>query len=209
MGWDNGAIIGFSATGNSYANHDPSSSAVACVNTPESDWSNVVYLLSNASPEDPAPRKLLSDTHVVACNWFLYIYAEDVTVSDIMSPSATITWTIASLSQQQQYYVDYGTDENALDQRSKTVISSDDTSLTDQNYTVSLSELFFNTTYYIQVVATFGVYTLKSGVSSFTTPKEGRITFTCCKLIYALSVKKLVLPCFTLCFSHICMTMRK
>ena len=188
MEWDSGATIGFSAAGNPYANHDPSSSAVACVNTPESDWSNVVYLLSNASPEDPAPREFLSATHVIACNWFLYIPAENVTVSNITSFSAIITWTVASLSQQQQYYVDYGTDEEVLGQSSGAVMSSDDTSLTNQNYSVSLSGLSLNTTYYIQVVATFGVYILKSGISSFTTPEEGTITPACCKLIYALSV---------------------
>ena len=184
MEWDNGATIGFSAAGNPYANHDPSSNAVACVNTPESYWSNVVYLLSSASPEYPAPRESLSATHVTVCNWFLYLYAEGVTISDITYFSATISWTVASLSQQQQYYVDYGTDEDALDQRSGTVTSSDDTFLTDQNYTVSLFELSLGTTYYIQVVATFGVYTLKSDVFSFTTP-EGRITS---KLLYALPV---------------------
>ena len=77
MEWDNGATIGFSAAGNPYANHDPSSSAAACVNTPESDWSNVVYLLSNASPEDPAPREFLSATHVIVFNWLsLYIFMQ-------------------------------------------------------------------------------------------------------------------------------------
>ena len=65
MEWDNGATIGFNAAGNPYANNDPSSRAIACVNTPESDWSNVVYVLSNANPEDPAPRKLMSATHVI------------------------------------------------------------------------------------------------------------------------------------------------
>jgi len=70
MEWDNGATIGFSAAGSPYANHDPSSSAVACINTPESDWSNVVYLLSSASPEDHAPREFLSATHAILCNLF-------------------------------------------------------------------------------------------------------------------------------------------
>ena len=110
---------------------------------------------------------------------FPLFYAEDVTVSDITSTSATITWTVASLSQQQEYYVDYGTDEDSLDQRSGTVMSSDNTSLTDQNYTVSLSGLTLGTTYYIQVVATVGVYTLQSDISSFTTPEEGKLTPTC------------------------------
>ena len=95
---------------------------------------------------------------------------------------------MASLSQQQQYYVDYGTNEDVLGQSSGAVTSSDDTSLTNQNYSVSLSGLSLNTTYYIQVVATFGFSTLKSDISSFTTPEEGTITYACCKLIYALPV---------------------
>ena len=55
MEWDNGATIGFNAGGNAYANNDPSSNAVACVNTPSSDWSNIIYLLTSASPEEPNP----------------------------------------------------------------------------------------------------------------------------------------------------------
>ena len=103
-----------------------------------------------------------------------------MTVSDITSSSATITWTVASLSQQQEYYVDYGTDEDTLDQRSTTVTSSADTTLTDQDYTVSLSGLTLGTTYYIQVVATFGDFTLESDISSFTTSDIGNILLTSC-----------------------------
>ena len=55
MGWDNGATIGYSAGGDPYDNHDPSSSDIACVNSPDSDWSNVVYQISSATPEDPPP----------------------------------------------------------------------------------------------------------------------------------------------------------
>ena len=58
MEWDNGATIGFDAASDTYANHDPSSSDVACLNMQYSNWSNVVYLLSNESPETPVPRML-------------------------------------------------------------------------------------------------------------------------------------------------------
>ena len=58
MEWDNGATIGFNAGGNVYANNDPSSNAVACVNIPSSDWSNILYLLTSASPEEPNPSML-------------------------------------------------------------------------------------------------------------------------------------------------------
>ena len=58
MEWDNIATIGFSAAGNPFINHDPSSSDVACVNSPDSNWSNVVNLLSNNNPEIPPPGKV-------------------------------------------------------------------------------------------------------------------------------------------------------
>ena len=108
-------------------------------------------------------------------------YTEDITVSDITNSSATITWTVVSLSQQQQYYVDYGTNEDALDQRSGTVTSSDDTSLINQNHSVFLSGLSLGTVYYIQVVATFEVYTLKSDISSFITSERGNVLLTRCE----------------------------
>ena len=57
MEWDNNANIGYSASGDPYDNHDPSSSDVACVNSPDSDWSNVYYLLSDVTPEDTPAGK--------------------------------------------------------------------------------------------------------------------------------------------------------
>ena len=55
MEWDNGTTIGFNAAGGRYANNDPSSSDVACENIPYSEWSNVLYRLSDDSPEYPSP----------------------------------------------------------------------------------------------------------------------------------------------------------
>ena len=59
MEWDRGATIGFSAAGNPFVNNDPSSSDVACANSPDSDWSNIVYLLSDENPEVPPPSMFL------------------------------------------------------------------------------------------------------------------------------------------------------
>ena len=59
MEWDNTATIGFSAAGNPFANNDPSSSDVACLNKAYTDWSNVIYRLSIENPEIPIPRKCL------------------------------------------------------------------------------------------------------------------------------------------------------
>ena len=55
MGWDNGATIGFNAASETFANHNPSTSAVACLNEQDSDWSNVLYRLSNVTDELPPP----------------------------------------------------------------------------------------------------------------------------------------------------------
>ena len=58
MEWDNGPTIGFTAGGVFYVNNDPSSSDVACLNSPDSEYSNLIFLLSNESPEIPLPGKL-------------------------------------------------------------------------------------------------------------------------------------------------------
>lgn len=53
--WDNGATIGFNSAGGRYANNDPSNSDVACLNSPDSPWNNVIFRLSDDSPEYPTP----------------------------------------------------------------------------------------------------------------------------------------------------------
>ena len=58
MEWDNGATIGYSAAGEPYENFDPSSSDVACLNFPDSNITNVVFRLSNESPELEIPGEL-------------------------------------------------------------------------------------------------------------------------------------------------------
>lgn len=54
--WDNGVTIGFSDGGDMYDTFNPSSSEVACLNLPASNFSNIIYLLSAANPEIPPPR---------------------------------------------------------------------------------------------------------------------------------------------------------
>lgn len=55
MEWENTATIGYTANGDSFDNHDPSSDEIACVNSPDSDWSNVIYLLSEDDAEANQP----------------------------------------------------------------------------------------------------------------------------------------------------------
>lgn len=58
MQWDNFATIGYNAGPDHYDNHDPSSSAVACVNYPANNFSNVFYQLHEAEPLPTEPGKL-------------------------------------------------------------------------------------------------------------------------------------------------------
>ena len=48
----------------------------------------------------------------------------------------------------------YGTSQDTLIQNSSTTYSGDDITITDMTYSVKLSNLKENTTYYVQVVAT-------------------------------------------------------
>ena len=92
---------------------------------------------------------------------------------------------MASISEQQEYYVDYGNDEGTLDQRSQRIDGSTNTTLTDYSYSISLSGLSFGTTYYYQVVTVLELFTLKSDVLSFITKVQGIITLISVKcMIY-------------------------
>ena len=56
--WGSSVTIGINAAGDFYDNYDPSSSDIACLNTPYSNITNVIYLLSVMSPELSPPGKL-------------------------------------------------------------------------------------------------------------------------------------------------------
>ena len=58
MEWGDSATIGYSAASNPFVNHDPSSLEVACLNYPNSNYTNIIYLLSSESPEIPLPGKI-------------------------------------------------------------------------------------------------------------------------------------------------------
>ena len=80
MEWDNGATIGFNSAEGDYANNDPSSSEVACLNSPDSVWSNVIFRLSSANPEFPAPGKVYytSESLLKMCCYVdLYFYLRE------------------------------------------------------------------------------------------------------------------------------------
>lgn len=84
--------------------------------------------------------------------------------------TAFISWSVPDFSiTQLEFTVQYGTEEDSLDETSDTVTSSDDTS----DYSVRLSDLSLGTTYYFKVVTTFSDFTLESDVDDFTTEELG------------------------------------
>ena len=78
-----------------------------------------------------------------------------VMIKDITTDSAIIQWTVSYISYSPEtYVVKYGTSQDTLIQNSSTIYSGDDITITDMTYSVKLSNLKENTTYYVQVVAT-------------------------------------------------------
>ena len=61
----------------------------------------------------------------------------------------------------------YGTSQDSLTENSDSTYSGEDTTITNKTYSVKLSNLKENTTYYVQVVATN--IEIMSSVESFTT----------------------------------------
>lgn len=90
---------------------------------------------------------------------------EDVFVSNISMDSATVTWTVPSISEQQEYYIQYGLSPELLTTTTDTITSTSNTML----YSLPLTGLNQGTNYYLQVVATFSDITLYSNIVSFRT----------------------------------------
>jgi len=54
MEWSGGAVVGFTSAGKFYQNYNlsgtPSVKNIACLNSPESEWTNIIYQLSKHMP---------------------------------------------------------------------------------------------------------------------------------------------------------------
>ena len=98
-------------------------------------------------------------------------------MSGITHESATISWTVTSLSYgPETYVVQYGTDMNTLDQTSSMETSGSDITLTDFTLSISLTGLQLTTTYYYSVIATNGGGGMTPSVTgSFTASELGWI----------------------------------
>ena len=96
---------------------------------------------------------------------------------DVKSDSVIIQWTVAYISYSPEtYVVQYGTSRDSLIHNSRSTDSEEGEMM---SYSVELSGLRDNTTYYVQVLATNTAQrSNRSSVHSFTilSTKEGAIT---------------------------------
>ena len=96
-------------------------------------------------------------------------YSDNVEVSDISETSVVVSWTIEYVLEQQEYFLVYGVDEDALHLTSSSVLGHSDISLTNQAYNITLTGLTIGTDYYVAVIAEYGFTFLYSDTISFTT----------------------------------------
>ena len=100
-------------------------------------------------------------------------FTENVTISNITDSSAVVSWTVSSISSPQEYTVEYGNDEDNLNETSDTIAVSD-TSLTDQTYNTTLTGLTQGVLYHLRVATTnAGNVTFYSDTKSFRTVESG------------------------------------
>ena len=76
--------------------------------------------------------------------------------SDIVTHNtALIQWTVSSIVYTPEtYVVEYGTSQDSLDMTSDPTHSGEDITIASVTYSVTLSDLRENTTYYVHIVAT-------------------------------------------------------
>ena len=84
-----------------------------------------------------------------------------------------VSWIVPSLSTAQDYVVEYGEDEDNLDQSTET-ISATDTTLLFEVYSISLTGLSQGVIYYVRVATTDADgATFYSEIESFRTIQTG------------------------------------
>lgn len=89
--------------------------------------------------------------------------------------TATISWRIPYITSPEMYTVQYGLNSDDLSTSNDTISSGTNTSITNQEYSVTLEELLYVTTYYFKVVVTNDVGSVETEVLSFTTPEGGKV----------------------------------
>ena len=96
-----------------------------------------------------------------------------VTVTSL-TDSALVSWRIPSFTTQERYYITYGTDRNKLDQQTDSIQSATDTTLKNQMYSLTMSDLQPGTIYYLRVTAVFDMFSKReSEIIIFRTKENG------------------------------------
>ena len=106
----------------------------------------------------PSFSKLVSGyARYIMCYYFCLVEpvdpvrSEDITLMDVKSDSVIIQWTVPYISYSPEtYVVQYGTSRDSLIHNSSSTDSEEEV----MTYSVELSGLRDNTTYYVQVLAT-------------------------------------------------------
>ena len=188
MGWSGSPTIGFTAGSSNYDNYDPSNSDVACLTSPNSNWTNIVYLLSEDSPELPLPSNTLSFCHhfhydhCIHTQYSHYVFSPDkLELYMLRTTSVNVTWNIPSISETEEYIIEYGFEPDKLNSTSSTLDSVTDTSLQNQSYSLVIDKLDTGTIYYLRVMAQYGFANLFKRYSStiaFRTLEKGILIFT-------------------------------
>ena len=115
---------------------------------------------------------LLSSTHTVPP-----LTPVQVMATNVAATSATVVWNIpAIIYTAESYSVQYGVEENMLDQSTNSISSGSDTTIVDQTYNITLQNLHPDYTYYYQVTAVNTLFSTSTEVFSFQTPEAGKST---------------------------------
>ena len=102
-------------------------------------------------------------------------FTGEVSIENITTMNALISWVIPRFTQAEEYYIQYGTEETLLDMETESIPSPMDTMLMNQMYSTSLIGLRPSTTYYFRVIAVFDEFVARySQILSFRTYDEGK-----------------------------------
>lgn len=95
-------------------------------------------------------------------------------MAELSQDHAVVEWTVSSISYTPEvYYIRYGLSPESLTAVSNTTEGTSDISATNLLFSLSLTGLRFQRTYFYQVVAENSVGTTESSVANFTTSSPG------------------------------------
>ena len=89
---------------------------------------------------------------------------------------ATIEWRVPSITYTPEtYYIEYGTSPTLQNQQTPVIRSGDDLTVSNRMYSLDITGLSSNTTYYYRVVTYNNYASTHSSVGSFVTASQSKI----------------------------------